>query len=98
MGRVSLAPSLGLSWSEPRLHLGAWIRSLGVRPHRDEVGQHRHAIDFSGLEQHPIAPIDLVSRKSPVGDSIDANAGVSIMEDSGDGGFAPYVLAAPSST
>src|SRR2546428_4525958 len=97
VGRVSLAPPLALIWSEP-LHLGAWIRSPGVRPHRDEVGPDGNAVDFRGLEEHPIAPTYLVSHESPVGDPINANAGVSIPGDPRDGNFAPDVVATPSST
>ena len=94
---MSLAPPLALIWSEP-LHLGAWIRSPGVRPHRDEVGPDGHAVNFGGLEEHPIAPTDLVSHESPVGDPINANAGVSIPGDPRDGNFAPDVVSTPSST
>src|SRR2546427_12042958 len=42
--------------------------------------------------------LTLVSHESPVGDPINANAGVSIRGDPRDGNFAPDVVATPSST
>ena len=69
-----------------------------VCPHSDEVGPDRNAIDFGGLEEHPIASFDFVPHESPVGDPIHANTRVSVPRDPRDDGFAPDVVAAPSST
>jgi len=70
----------------------------GGRPHGDEVGSDRNAIDFSRLEDHPIAPMNFVSYESPVGDSVHANTRVSVPRDPRDDGFAPDAVAAPSPT
>jgi len=81
-----------------RIAIHSWNLKARVRPHGDEVGPDRNAIDFSPLEEHPIASFDFVPHESPVGDPVHANTRVSVPRDPRDDGFAPYVVATPSPT